>query len=247
MRPSFFNALTYSRINQQQPSGEPIKLVILDFDGTVADTGRDFYHVMCQLLKKYDKAAIDETVFRKNLASIREMVVFAFGEEHPELARLTVEFEAMYEQHCTMHTKLFDGVCDFLNGLDKQRIGWGFVSNKPTWELQKVATRLGLVARSKFILAAETLEKRKPDPAPLLHACRLERVSVSEAIYVGDMPGDVKAAKAAGMRSVAVSYGYHPDHPVQWPVEHRADHIVDHPSEITMLINACQRSPVQYR
>jgi pyrophosphatase PpaX len=58
-----------------------------------------------------------------------------------------------------------------------------------------------------FVTMEDTTE-HKPHPEPLLKGLELAGdVPKDKAVYVGDSPFDVKAAKAAGLRSVAVSWG----------------------------------------
>ena len=58
-----------------------------------------------------------------------------------------------------------------------------------------------------MIVASDDTERHKPDPEPILHA--LERLGAEprEAAYVGDSPFDIRAAKAAGVHAVAVTWG----------------------------------------
>ena len=225
------------KIMNPRAGKRPGIVVAFDFDGTIGDTARDFFQVINQLVSERRGNAIEESGFRQNMASIDEMMHYAFGKDHPDLSILKTEFEARYENHCTKHTVLFPGMRELLDELDGQQIAWGIISNKPTDMLHRVAAHFGLVARAQFVLAAETLSEKKPNPAPLLHACKLQNVEPHQMIYVGDMHTDVLAAKRAGAKSVAVSFGYHPKHPKDWDLAHEADHIADHPSDIKRAIS----------
>src|SRR5439155_330697 len=72
-------------------------------------------------------------------------------------------------------------------------------------------------------VGGDSLPKRKPDPAPLLEAARQLKLDLKQILMVGDNIHDVEAAHAAGMRCVAVSYGYHH----RPPSEFKADHLID--------------------
>jgi pyrophosphatase PpaX len=62
------------------------------------------------------------------------------------------------------------------------------------------------------LVTADDTERHKPDPDPLLEALDRLGAQPSEAAYVGDSPFDIAAARAAGMRAVAVGWGgIHPD------------------------------------
>ena len=72
---------------------------------------------------------------------------------------------------------------------------------------------LGLHERAACVVSGDTAPKPKPDPAPLLHALAATRADAGAALYVGDDLRDIQAGRAAGMRTVAVSYGYLGDGP----------------------------------
>jgi phosphoglycolate phosphatase len=93
---------------------------------------------------------------------------------------------------------------------------------------------LGLHARAACVVSGDTASKPKPDPAPLLHALAATRAEAGASLYVGDDLRDIQAGRAAGMRTVAVSYGYLGDGPhfEQWG----ADHIIDSPVELLSLV-----------
>jgi phosphoglycolate phosphatase len=58
------------------------------------------------------------------------------------------------------------------------------------------------------VVGGDTLAQRKPDPAPVLHACALARVEPVQCVYVGDDPRDIQAGRAAGLYTVAAAWGY---------------------------------------
>ena len=76
-------------------------------------------------------------------------------------------------------------------------------------------------------------------PDPLLHACKLAALDPVRCIYVGDDIRDIKAGKAAGMRTLAAAYGYlGSNEPIEaWA----ADAIINHPLEILSFIEKTDR------
>jgi phosphoglycolate phosphatase len=67
---------------------------------------------------------------------------------------------------------------------------------------------LQLLERAACCVSGDTLPQRKPDPAPLHHACAVAGIDAATAIYVGDSSRDIEAGRAAGMVTVAAAYGY---------------------------------------
>jgi phosphoglycolate phosphatase len=60
----------------------------------------------------------------------------------------------------------------------------------------------------ELILGGDSLEKKKPDPMPLLHVCNKLNISIEESVMVGDSKNDIQAANACNMQSIGLTYGY---------------------------------------
>ena len=113
------------------------------------------------------------------------------------------------EEHHNSLIGEFPGVEDSLARLRKGGVRVAVVTSKrcPSVEMAlDTFPGLGEVV-DRFVTMEDTAE-HKPHPAPLLKGLEfLGNVSPEEAAYVGDSPFDVAAAKAAGVKSVAVSWG----------------------------------------
>jgi phosphoglycolate phosphatase len=73
---------------------------------------------------------------------------------------------------------------------------------------QPLTKRMSLFATASAVVAGDTTPYAKPHPAPLLEAARQLRLDPARCIYVGDDERDVMAGLAAGMGTVAATYGY---------------------------------------
>ncbi len=210
--------------------------IFFDLDGTLLDTARDFAYAINLMLKKRNKPPINFHTFRKQVyGESKKMVSFAFNidESHPDFENIRQEFLHTYHQNCATKTVLFPGIELLLDKMDAEKMPWGIVTSKPTWLAQPVLEHFGLHKRATSIVMGDTLSKTKPDPEPLLFACARASVSPAHSIYVGDLETDVIAAKAANMKSIGVTYGYHPPHTdfSRW----HADWIVNDAIEILAL------------
>jgi len=83
------------------------------------------------------------------------------------------------------------------------------------------------------VLSGDTLPKQKPDPLPLLHACRHFDITPDHGVLVGDSSNDVEAARAAGMPVICVSYGYNHGHDIR---EAHPDAVVDSLPEVLQYL-----------
>ena len=100
--------------------------------------------------------------------------------------------------------------------------------------LQLLLESLSLAARSACTVSGDTLAARKPDPAPLLHACDLADLEPQRTIYVGDASRDIQAGLNAGMATIAAAWGYitPDDDPAAWG----ADRIAADTAELAEIV-----------
>jgi HAD superfamily hydrolase (TIGR01549 family) len=87
----------------------------------------------------------------------------------------------------------------------------GIATNRIKSGLDHIIKKAGVEGLFDEIVAFGDYDNPKPDPEPLLKAARLLKVSPHQAIYIGDSPTDIEAAKAAGMKSIHMSQYKHSD------------------------------------
>ncbi len=139
------------------------------------------------------------------------------------------EFLDNYAAAICVHTRLFDGMNELLRELTTRQIAWGIVTNKATRFTSRLVEELRVAPAC--VVCGDSTPHLKPHPAPLLLAAKQLELSPADCIYVGDDLRDIQAARAAGMRCVAVDYGYHgADNP--GPETWNADAIISHPREL---------------
>jgi phosphoglycolate phosphatase len=144
------------------------------------------------------------------------------------------EYLDLYDQVFTRSSKLFDGMDEVLNTLDKQKLKWGIVTNKPRRFTKPLVASLGLLARAVCVVSGDDAAKPKPSPETLLLACEEAQVKPENCIYIGDAARDIEAGKAAGMKTVVALFGYidKTDNPHGWG----ADVMIKSPADILKLI-----------
>jgi phosphoglycolate phosphatase len=106
-------------------------------------------------------------------------------------------------------------VLDHCEGND---IPWGIVTNKPGYLTDPLVEQLGLADRASCVVSGDSVQHRKPHPAPLLHACRLSGAVPERSAYIGDACRDVEAGNRAGMLTLVATFGYlgEQDQPESW-------------------------------
>jgi phosphoglycolate phosphatase len=146
------------------------------------------------------------------------LVTLGFGKDHPQFDTFYKELLAHYQHNIAKQTTLFPGMEELLRELEHENINWGVVTNKPGWLTEPLMDALKLTSRAITIVSGDTLDERKPHPAPLLHACQQAGSHADECVYVGDAERDIEAGNRAGMLSLVALFGYigDSDNPESW-------------------------------
>lgn len=208
------------------------RAVLFDLDGTFADTAPDLGRAVNAMrsARGLGPVALSETRRVTSLGARGLLGVgFGIGPEHADFAALREEFLQIYENNLCCDTVLFPGIAELVNHLEADGLRWGIVTNKAERFALPLMHQLGYGLRSACIIGGDTTGHMKPHPEPLLAAARILELPPAQCIYVGDDERDIKAGKAAGMRTVAVRFGYlNGGNPDAWD----ADNVVNAPLEI---------------
>ena len=206
--------------------------MLFDFDGTFADTAPDLAAAVNLMRTARGLQPLAAQVVRP-YASMGARGLLRIGFDMspgaPDYIAMRDEFLDNYARAICVHTRLFDGMSALLSALEARRIAWGIVTNKATRFTSRLVEELGVAPAC--VVCGDTTPHLKPHPAPLFAAAEKLRLAPADCIYVCDDLRDIQAARAAGMRSVAVQYGYHgTDNP--GPASWNADALIDHPLEL---------------
>ena len=190
--------------------GREITGVFFDLDGTLVDSAPDLVVAMARLRAErgepdIDVTAIGHVVSKGGRAMLRRGFPAA---DDALIEQLLPRFLDLYAEAIATHSSTYPGIDDVLALLERSGVRWGVVTNKPGWLAHALLVALKLDSRCAAIVAGDTLAQRKPDPAPLLHACALAGVAAASSVYVGDDLRDIEAGRRAGMMTVAAGWGY---------------------------------------
>ncbi|WP_303746792.1 phosphoglycolate phosphatase [Stenotrophomonas pigmentata] len=206
--------------------------VLFDLDGTLLDSAPDFVVTANRMLQARGMGEVTLEQLRPAVSKgARAMLAVAFPHmADAERHALVPEFLEIYEALIGQYATLFDGVETMLQALENAGTAWGIVTNKPEYLARLILPQLGWEQRCAVLIGGDTLAERKPHPLPLEVAAQRINTAASACVYVGDDERDIIAARAAGMPSVAVLWGYRPegDDPSTW----QADSICELPQEL---------------
>jgi 2-phosphoglycolate phosphatase len=215
-----------------------LRAVLFDMDGTLLDTAPDFIAICQAMLAERGLPAVDDKLIRDEVSGGAKAMVaaaFALSPNAEEFEPLRLEFLERYQRDCAVHSRLFDGMAELLADIEKARLIWGVVTNKPVRFAQPIMEQLGLAERSALLICPDHVTHSKPHPEPLILACKMLDLDPASVLFVGDDLRDIESGRDAGTRTAAVRYGYiHPhDNPDHWG----ADVVVDHPLDLRKVLD----------
>ncbi|MEI8158405.1 MAG: HAD-IA family hydrolase [Burkholderiales bacterium] len=188
-----------------------IAAILFDLDGTLIDSAPDLGAAADQMRLVRGLPSLPFELYRPLAgAGARGMLGVAFGVDPLDAAYETLreEFFVNYEGCMTQRTVAFDGVPELIEQIQQRNLLWGVVTNKATRFTVPLTRAMPLFASARAIVSGDTTPHAKPHPEPLLEAARRIGVAPEECLYVGDDERDVVAGLAAGMKTVAATYGY---------------------------------------
>ncbi|MFN4360779.1 MAG: HAD-IA family hydrolase [Hylemonella sp.] len=188
-----------------------IEAVLFDLDGTLIDSAPDLGAAADQMRTDRGLPPLPLERYRPMAgAGARGMIGVAFGltPEDPGYNALREEFMANYERCMTARTYAFAGIPELIEQLLQRELAWGVVTNKIERFTLPLTGAMPLFASAGAIVGGDTTPHPKPHPAPLFEAARRLGLEPQRCLYVGDDERDIVAGLAAGMGTVAATYGY---------------------------------------
>lgn len=194
---------------------------MIDLDGTLLDTIPDLAAAANGMLIELGMPALPEATIRnfvgKGIANLIERTLTNSMDGKPDaelFQRAVPVYERMYREVNGKYTTMYPGVKEGLDLLRAQGYPLACVTNKSERFTLPLLDYVSLSSYFVSVVAGDTLPQKKPDPAPLLHACRQMNVAPGEMLMIGDSLNDAQAARAAGCPVFCVTYGYNEGHDV---------------------------------
>ncbi|MCC6075053.1 phosphoglycolate phosphatase [Pseudomonas sp. MAHUQ-58] len=202
-------------------AGRLPRLAMFDLDGTLVDSVPDLAVAVDRVLVQLGRAPAGRERVRLwvgNGARVLVRRALAGGLDHDgvdeALAAEALElFMAAYADNHVL-TDVYPGVVETLDHLRAAGVALALITNKPARFLPELLADKGLDGYFQWLVGGDTLPQQKPDPAALFWVMAQAGVSAGEALFVGDSRNDVRAARAANVTCVALSYGYNHGEPI---------------------------------
>jgi phosphoglycolate phosphatase len=193
----------------------PIKAVVIDLDGTLLHTAPDLAEAAARMAAELNLPPIGlETVksyIGNGVSRLVKRVLTRDMDAEPDAALFALAYP-VYEKHysevLSRQSRPFPGVVEGLDAMKTAGFHLACITNKAEKFTVPLLRDTGLFDYFELILCGDTLPRRKPDPLPLLHACKVFAIEPAQMLLIGDSLNDTQAARAAGCHVFCVPYGY---------------------------------------
>ncbi|WP_367371904.1 HAD family hydrolase [Pseudomonas lini] len=187
-----------------------VEAVLFDLDGTLVDTLPDITWCLNQVMLEHGCPAQTAQTVRGyiggGVTAMIEQVATQFG--IADTVALHQRYVALYQNNLVQFSRPFSGVLALLEGCRQLKVPLAIVTNKTEEMALQVAD--ALLPQNTFgtILGHRAGRALKPQPEVAWEAARRLSVDPQRCLFVGDTEIDLKTARAAGMYSAAVTWGY---------------------------------------
>ena len=205
------------------------KAVIFDYDGVLNDSFRTIYILYNEFYKR--------GISNMHFSSFEEFRDFFHGDISFNMQRIGIGDEAGRQKSeqvirellpgLDQGNRMYDGIEDAIKSLHSNGYKIGIVSNSMKEVIDNKLRKHGLEYAIAAVIGHDEIEKKKPHPEGILKCLNELYVKPKNAVYVGDMATDIKAARAAGIKIIVATYGYEPLHKLSG-----GDAYINHPSEL---------------
>lgn len=217
------------------------EMVLIDVDGTLVDSVPDLAYCVDEMMKQLDMPTRGEAKVRHWVGNGVERLVKRGlinqldGEPNETLYTKAIQiFRELYAVNTSVRSCLYDGVPEAMEFLKSTGVKMGCVTNKASEFTLPLLEDLGISDYFETILCGDMVERKKPDPLPLIMSAKKLAVSPQSSLMIGDSMSDVNAARAAKFSIICMSYGYNHGEDIR---DYDPDAVIDTMTEIKDLID----------
>jgi phosphoglycolate phosphatase len=191
-----------------------LPIVVFDLDGTLAETAPDIMRVLNVILVREGLAALPLEGARELVgAGARALIERGFKVsgrplDAATLGRLFDDFLTIYAEDVASQSHLFDGVTDALDSLTEEGYALAVCTNKPILHTRLILDHFGIAGRFAAVAGRDSFPWFKPDPRHLTLTIEAAQADPLRAVMIGDSRTDIATARAAGIPSICVPFGY---------------------------------------
>ncbi len=209
-----------------------LKLLIFDLDGTLADTIIDIADAVNYAVEPFGSRRYSVEEIKAKVGSgitklLRSLIPSETSIPEENIIKRFLEY---YSEHLLDNTKAYPYVKETLLKIEG-RYKKAVISNKREGFSREILEGIGILHFFDVVLGSDSVKEQKPSPIPLLEVMKRFGASRDETVMIGDSRYDIEAARAAGIKVIAVTYGFRSRETLK-----DADYIIDKFDEILNIL-----------
>ncbi len=211
------------------------RLVIWDFDGTIADTRAVILGTFAQVFSELGLGECDLVAAR---ASIGLPLATAFsrlaGTGDPEmLAGLVAHYRRVFAVRAPVEATMFPGVGEVLAACSERGLPCAITTSRGRASLEPMLDRFAIATQFVSVVTDDEVAHPKPHPEMVEVVGGATGIDASDSLLVGDTSFDIEMGRRAGTATCGVTWG---NQSVGELTRARPDHLVERPGELTALL-----------
>ena len=214
--------------------------VLFDLDGTLVDSIELIVTAALNAFARRPGPSPSEAEIRNTIGRPLPTTFGPWLVNDDDLPYLISKYREYQLEHHDRLTNCYDGIVDAVAGLDAAGCRMGIVTSKVGFMAQRALDHVGLAKYMRCLIASDSTTRHKPEPDPVLLALEQLGSGAADAIYVGDSPYDMQAARAAGVHALGVAWGAFSAHTLQ---QAGAVSILQRPVELLPYIRRFESTP----
>ncbi|MBE9007016.1 HAD-IA family hydrolase [Fortiea sp. LEGE XX443] len=186
--------------------------ILFDLDGTIVNTDPIHYQAWQQMLSSYS-LEIDETFYKSRISGrlnpeiVKDILPQLSAAEGQKFAD---DKEALFRQLAS-HLQPLSGFAELIAWTEAHQLQRALVTNAPRLNAEFMLEVLGIKEAFHTVILAEDCTAGKPDPAPYQVALDKLEINAENAIALEDSPSGIRAAVAAGIRTIGIASTHDPE------------------------------------
>jgi len=207
--------------------------VLFDLDGTLVDSYAALADAVNHALRAHGLQEIETAHIKDLVGDGIELLLQRAIKSDAVPPSISAAFESRYDEVCCTSSRVFDDVASTLDELASAGVVMAVCTNKPTFFSKKILDFLDLSPHFRAIVGPDRAGARKPDRRHVMRTLEEAGCSARDALFVGDMPIDVAAARNAGIDVAVVTTGSSSHEQL---VSARPDYVLDRFSDLVHIV-----------
>jgi pyrophosphatase PpaX len=196
--------------NEVSLSQSPIRAVLYDFDGTLADTTELVMNCYRHTMQTHLGHTPPDEEWLRGFGTPLEGQLARFARSAEERAAMLKTYEDFQAEHTHRLMVPFPGALETVAALKERGLPLAIVTSRYRESTILGMDVCGITRFFDLIVAPEDVRNPKPHPEPVLVALDRLGVPATEALFIGDSPHDMASGHAAGVRTGAALWGPFP-------------------------------------